>query len=115
MGHIENDMVLGPSRYKSGVRATMFAWSDKGIGYLIGEGTAPRIVCTSYVAAEMRDAVFAEWEPEQLTLALKPYGVAVGQVWGTDPSTGKGANRRGITRSHIAGAIAKRDGRPEAA
>lgn len=35
-----NDMVLGTSAYKSGVRATEFALSDKGIGYLAGEGSA---------------------------------------------------------------------------
>lgn len=38
-----NDMVLGTSAYKSGVRATEFALSDKGIGYLSGEGTVPVI------------------------------------------------------------------------
>jgi S-DNA-T family DNA segregation ATPase FtsK/SpoIIIE len=178
MGQTENDMVLGTSRYKQGVRATMFAWTDKGIGYFVGEGTDARIVSTSYVdaamadavvararaardaagmlsghalgggpasaspgydlladvlavigpaeakvwnetivarLAELRPAVYADWDPEQLTLALKPYGVAVGQVWGTDPTTGKGANRRGITRLHVAAAVAERDGRPRAA
>ncbi len=60
---------------------------------------------------ELRPTVYAAWDVEQLTLALKPYGVRVGQVWGTDPTTGKGANRRGITRAHVESAIAKRDGR----
>lgn len=36
MGQTENDMVLGTSRYKEGVRATTFSLKDKGIGYLIG-------------------------------------------------------------------------------
>ena len=44
MGQTENDMVLGTSAYKNGVRATMFAFSDKGIFYFAGEGDAPRIV-----------------------------------------------------------------------
>ena len=44
MGQVENDMVLGTSAYKNGVRATMFAFSDKGIFYFAGEGDAPRIV-----------------------------------------------------------------------
>lgn len=39
-----NDMVLGTSAYKNGVRATEFALNDKGIGYLAGEGTAPVIM-----------------------------------------------------------------------
>ena len=42
MGQTENDMVLGTSAYKNGVRATMFAFSDKGIGYLAGEGDDPQ-------------------------------------------------------------------------
>ena len=153
MGQTENDMVLGTSRYRQGVRATMFAWADKGIGYFVGEGTDARIISTAYVDAKMADAIVARahtarqaagtlsghalggspvaespgydlladvlavvpvgepkawnesvvarlaelrpavyggWDPEQLTLALKPHGVAVGQVWGTDPTTGKG-------------------------
>lgn len=41
-----NDMVLGTSAYKNGVRATEFTLSDKGIGYLSGEGTVPVIMRT---------------------------------------------------------------------
>jgi S-DNA-T family DNA segregation ATPase FtsK/SpoIIIE len=44
MGQTENDMVLGTSAYKNGVRATMFAFGDKGICYYSGEGDAARIV-----------------------------------------------------------------------
>jgi DNA segregation ATPase FtsK/SpoIIIE, S-DNA-T family len=44
MGQLENDMVLGTSAYKNGTRATMFAFSDKGICYFSGEGDAARIV-----------------------------------------------------------------------
>jgi S-DNA-T family DNA segregation ATPase FtsK/SpoIIIE len=47
-----NDMVLGTSAYKSGVRATEFALADKGIGYLSGEGATPAIVWTHYVDAD---------------------------------------------------------------
>ncbi|WAL64453.1 cell division protein FtsK [Amycolatopsis cynarae] len=36
MGQLENDMVLGTSSYKAGIRATTFTASDKGIGYLAG-------------------------------------------------------------------------------
>jgi S-DNA-T family DNA segregation ATPase FtsK/SpoIIIE len=174
MGQTENDMVLGTSRYKQGIRATTFAWSDKGIGYFVGEGADARILSTVYIDATMADAivsraraarqaagtitghalgetpaaarpshdlladvlavvsaseakvwnesvvarlaelrpeVYGRWDAEQLTFALKPYGITVGQVWGTDPTTDKGANRRGITRAHIVAAIAQRDGR----
>ncbi|PWV82658.1 DNA segregation ATPase FtsK/SpoIIIE, S-DNA-T family [Prauserella marina] len=48
MGQTENDMVLGTSQYKNGVRATTFAWSDKGIGYLRGEGSDAQITRSVY-------------------------------------------------------------------
>ncbi|MFD4653818.1 cell division protein FtsK [Streptomyces sp. NPDC058441] len=51
MGQLENDMVLGTSAYKRGVRATMFAWADKGIHYLVGEGSDARIVRSVYIDA----------------------------------------------------------------
>jgi S-DNA-T family DNA segregation ATPase FtsK/SpoIIIE len=173
MGHTENDMVLGTSAHKNGVRATLFRRSDKGIGYLSGEGDDPQITRTYYIdgpkaeaivararalrakagtlsghalgeapevesgpgydlladvlavvgpdeakvwneqvvarLAELRPAVYAGWRPEQLTTALKPHGVATGQVWGTDPATGRGGNRRGITRDHLIAAVTQRD------
>ncbi|TWP51245.1 cell division protein FtsK [Lentzea tibetensis] len=45
----------------------------------------------------------------QLAAALKPFGIATKQVWGTDPATGKGANRMGVERAHIADALTERD------
>ena len=44
MGQLENDMVLGTSMYKNGVRATMFAREDKGVFYFAGEGLNPVIM-----------------------------------------------------------------------
>lgn len=177
MGQTENDMVLGTSRYRQGVRATTFAWTDKGIGYFVSEGADAQIVRTVYIdastadtiaararaarraagnitghaagdtpavdrpgydlltdvlavvpageakvwneavaarLAELRPAVYGRWDAERLTFALKPYGIAVGQVWGTDLATGRGANRRGITRAHIVAVVAERDRRPRA-
>jgi S-DNA-T family DNA segregation ATPase FtsK/SpoIIIE len=176
MGQTENDMVLGTSMYKNGVRASMFARSDRGIGYLVGEADDPAIVRTFYVdaptaeriitrarvireqadtlsghalgqapaalepaaatlltdvlavipagdtkvwnetivarLAELRPEVYRGWEPEQLTAALKPHGITTTQVWGTDPATGKGANRRGITRQQVADAAQRQPRRP---
>nr|WP_134002580.1 cell division protein FtsK [Streptomyces sp. 846.5] len=178
MGHTENDMVLGTSAHKNGIRATTFAWADKGIAYFVGEGSDARIIravevnaptaelvatrgrvareraglLTGYAAdadstptdttpgydlladvqavvpaneakvwsetvtarlAELRPTVYGGWAPDQLAAALKPLGVATGQVWGTT-ADGKGANRRGITRADITKAIAERDGKPAA-
>ncbi|MCC3777149.1 hypothetical protein [Streptomyces sp. UNOB3_S3] len=172
MGQTENDMVLGTSAYKRGVRATMFAWADKGIHYFVGEGADARIVVATYIdaptadvislrayklrksagtlsghalgeepeaaetpsfdllrdvasvipaaeskawsetvvarLAELRPDAYAGWGPEQLTSALKPYGIRTTQMWGTTED-GKGANRRGIKRDHVLKAIAERD------
>ena len=44
MGQVENDMVLGTSMYKNGIRATMFAREDKGVFYFAGEGLNPVIM-----------------------------------------------------------------------
>jgi S-DNA-T family DNA segregation ATPase FtsK/SpoIIIE len=44
MGQTENDMVLGTSQYKRGIRATMFGFEDKGVFYFSGEGTQPVIM-----------------------------------------------------------------------
>jgi DNA segregation ATPase FtsK/SpoIIIE, S-DNA-T family len=61
--------------------------------------------------AELRPEAYRGWEAEQLTAALKPYGISVGQVWGTDPQTGEGANRRGIDRRAVAEALTERERR----
>ncbi|WP_308294021.1 cell division protein FtsK [Streptomyces sp. UNOC14_S4] len=178
MSHTENNLVLGTGAYKRGVRATEFAWGDKGICYFLGEGADARIVraveidavaadriaqrartmrerlgtlagyalgeqpeaeaAASYdlladlfiavpadkpklwnevtVArlADLRPEVYGEWTAEQLTAALKPYGIRTVQVWGTTED-GKGANRRGIRRADVVSAIAERDGKQEAA
>ena len=59
MGQTENDMVLGTSSYKRGVRATMFAWGDKGLHYFVGEGSDARIVSSTFVDAPGAEAIAA--------------------------------------------------------
>jgi len=50
MGQIENDMILGTSAYKNGIRATTFRPDlDAGIGYLLGAGPGPQVVRTFYL------------------------------------------------------------------
>jgi S-DNA-T family DNA segregation ATPase FtsK/SpoIIIE len=58
--------------------------------------------------SELRPEVYGRWSPEQLAAALKPYGVRTVQIWGTTED-GKGANRRGVRRTDITAAIARRD------
>jgi DNA segregation ATPase FtsK/SpoIIIE, S-DNA-T family len=173
MGQTENDMILGTSTYKNGIRATMFTKRDKGLGYLIGAADEAQIAKTYYLdgptveriidrahagrlaagtltghaagqstvtpatrrdtllddvlavipaaeakvwtdtildrLTELRPEAYADLTRDQLTAALKPYGIATGQVWGTDPATGKGANRRGIDRDQVTKAITERN------
>lgn len=45
-GQVENDMVLGTSMYKNGIRATMFGDEDYGWGWLVGLGKPTS--CRSY-------------------------------------------------------------------
>lgn len=175
MGQLENDMILGTSMYKNGIRATTFTKQDRGIGYLAGEADEPQIArgyyldgptadriadraraarkaagtLTGYAAgedttpadqdgssllddvaavllpgedkvwsetvvtrlAELRPTVYGAWgdldptgKAKHLAAALKPYGIATGQIWGQD-ETGKGGNRRGITAAHILDAL----------
>lgn len=163
MGQIENDMVLGTSSYKAGIRATMFTRSDRGIYYLSGEGDDPKITRGHYVDGpgaeliaerarklreaagtlsgyclgeqpdehtptydlladllavfrpgedrawsetlcdrleELRPTVYAAWDAKTLAAAVKPLGLATGQVWGDLPGGGQ-TNRKGLTRQDI--------------
>lgn len=49
IGQVENDMVLGTSAYKNGIRATELTARDKGIGYLIGTDGEPQVVKGYYI------------------------------------------------------------------
>ncbi|MFD5885529.1 cell division protein FtsK [Streptomyces sp. NPDC060334] len=56
----------------------------------------------------LRPDVYAGWKGENVTAALKPWGIKPGQVWGQDDN-GEGKNRRGIKRTDIATVITRRD------
>lgn len=58
MGQIENDLILGTSMYRNGVRATMFTRRDRGMGYLVGADD-PKIVRTFYIDGQAAEAVIA--------------------------------------------------------
>ncbi|MGW4541591.1 cell division protein FtsK [Streptomyces chartreusis] len=57
---------------------------------------------------ELRPDVYAGWKAENVTSALKPWGVETTQVWGTTDD-GEGKNRRGIKRAEVVAAITRRD------
>ncbi|MGM9383337.1 cell division protein FtsK [Streptomyces antibioticus] len=79
MGQTENDMVLGTSAYKRGVRATMFAWGDKGIHYFVGEGADARIVAGVYVDAPGAETIAARARKARETAGLLT-GHALGEA-----------------------------------
>jgi S-DNA-T family DNA segregation ATPase FtsK/SpoIIIE len=54
---LANDMVLGTSKYKQGIKATLFRRRDRGIGYLAGEGDDPQIVRTYFVNTPMAEQI----------------------------------------------------------
>ncbi|MFJ8192806.1 cell division protein FtsK [Streptomyces sp. NPDC096094] len=58
--------------------------------------------------AELRPDVYAGWKGENVTTALKPWGVKTDQVWGTTDD-GEGRNRRGIKRADVVAAVTRRD------
>ncbi|MFJ9243054.1 cell division protein FtsK [Streptomyces sp. NPDC101776] len=82
MGQLENDMVLGTSAYKRGVRATMFSWGDKGIHYFIGEGSDARIVGSVYVDGPGADSIAARARKVRETA-----GLLSGHALGEEPET----------------------------
>jgi DNA segregation ATPase FtsK/SpoIIIE, S-DNA-T family len=60
MGQVENDMVLGTSAYKNGIRATTFRPEiDAGIGYYVGGSGGPRVVRTYYLDMPATERVAA--------------------------------------------------------
>ncbi|MFF0506840.1 cell division protein FtsK [Streptomyces fimicarius] len=56
----------------------------------------------------LRPDTYTGWKAENVTNALKPWGVKTDQVWG-QTDDGEGKNRRGIKRADVAAAITRRD------
>ncbi|MDX3689933.1 cell division protein FtsK [Streptomyces europaeiscabiei] len=81
MTHQANDMVLGASMYKSGIRATMFSRRDLGICYMAGEGDDPRIVASAFVDAPKAELVVARARKMR-----EEYGNITGHALGEGPS-----------------------------
>lgn len=57
MSQVENDMILGTSSYKNGIRATTLTRSDRGIGYLVGATDAAVVGRTFYLDASATDGI----------------------------------------------------------
>lgn len=72
-----NDMVLGTSMYKNGIRATQFTARDKGIGYLVGVRDDPVVVRTYYI-----DALDAEKVATRARATREAVGTLTGHAAG---------------------------------
>jgi S-DNA-T family DNA segregation ATPase FtsK/SpoIIIE len=79
-GQVENDMVLGTSSYKNGIRATMFSRKDRGIALLCGEGDDPVILRGAYV-----DTLTAATVAARARAARVAAGLLTGHAAGLDP------------------------------
>lgn len=90
MGHTANDMVLGTGAYKSGIRATMFSRSDRGICWMSGEGDDPRIVASAFV-----DAPAAELVVARARVMREEYGNITGHALGQGPAAAPGMDLLG--------------------
>lgn len=89
MDQVANDMVLGTSSYKNGIRATTLTPRDKGIGYLVGVGDDPIVVRTYYV-----DRVQADRIAERARAAREAAGTLSGYALGEDAPADDGLTRQ---------------------
>jgi DNA segregation ATPase FtsK/SpoIIIE, S-DNA-T family len=87
MGQVENDMILGTSRYRNGVRATTFTTRDKGIGYLVGASDDPQIVRTYYLDGPAAEKICDRARAVRATKGLLS-GHAAGQPSGRKTDQG---------------------------
>jgi S-DNA-T family DNA segregation ATPase FtsK/SpoIIIE len=85
MDQTSNDMVLGTSAYKTGVRATMFTKSDKGIGYLVGDADDPQVVRSYYIDGPAADRIADRARASRIAAATLS-GHAAGEEDGTGPA-----------------------------
>ncbi|WP_309239260.1 cell division protein FtsK [Streptomyces lunaelactis] len=85
-GQVENDMILGTSSYKNGVRATQFRPEiDAGNGYLKGATTLPVVVRAAYLDTPATENI------AQRALALrKAEGTLSGHALGEEVESSKG-------------------------
>ncbi|WP_182883270.1 FtsK/SpoIIIE domain-containing protein [Microbispora sp. H10949] len=81
MGQVENDMVLGTSAYRNGIRATTFSPRDKGIGYLVGAADDPQIVRSAYLDGPASERIVG-----RAHAARKAAGTLSGHATGEAPA-----------------------------
>ncbi|MFG2002093.1 cell division protein FtsK [Spirillospora sp. NPDC048911] len=99
MGQLENDMILGTSMYKNGIRATTFTKQDRGIGYLAGESDEPQITRGYYLDGPTADRI-----ADRARGARRAVGTLTGYAAGEDttPTTDNGVSILGDVAAVIA-------------
>jgi S-DNA-T family DNA segregation ATPase FtsK/SpoIIIE len=85
MDQTANDMVLGTSTYKAGIRATEFKAKDKGIGILLGHGDSHQTVRSYYI-----DGPAAEAIGKRARQLREKAGTLTGQAAGETPDVQTG-------------------------
>jgi S-DNA-T family DNA segregation ATPase FtsK/SpoIIIE len=88
MDQTANDMVLGTSSYKAGLRATTFGPKDKGIGYLVGAADDPQIVRSAYLDGPGTERIVVRARAARLAAGTLS-GHALGEV---QPTAGEAAS-----------------------
>ena len=83
-----NDMVLGTSAYKAGIRATTFGPRDRGIGYLVGASDDPQIVRSAYLDGPATERIMVRARAARLAAGTLS-GHALGEV---QPTAGEAAS-----------------------
>ncbi|MGJ6968918.1 cell division protein FtsK [Streptosporangium sp. G11] len=85
-GQIENDMILGTSAYKNGIRSTLFVpgppkdGGDAGTGYLVGATPMPKVVKAAYL-----DTPNTQLIADRAYALRKAAGTLSGQAAGEQP------------------------------
>lgn len=87
MGQTENDMILGTSSYKNGLRATIFTRKDKGIGYLIGDADDAQVVRGYYLDNPAADKIC-----DRARALRAAAGTLSGHALGEEPDEGPAVN-----------------------
>jgi len=82
-----NDMVLGTSAYKSGIRAPTFGPRDRGIGYLVGASDDPQIVRSAYLDGPATERIMVRARAARLAAGTLS-GHALGEVQPTAGEAG---------------------------
>jgi S-DNA-T family DNA segregation ATPase FtsK/SpoIIIE len=82
MGHTENDMILGTSAHKNGIKATMFTQRDKGVMYAVGIEDDPLIVRSSYIDGPAADTI-----ADRARVLRKQAGTLIGYAVGEEQDT----------------------------